>query len=247
MNKHINSNERHTCLSFTVQELQEQKPKSFFKRFFNAIRTSCKEVKTKNLKGKIQEFQKHSTLMIEQLHSVKNALEKQIENDVFKHVKDAIDPMIRDLKQLQMKTQQVKDENDCPAKQKYETFKHKAKLWLDLQNKSRNRSDVIEVICNHLFKETEEQIEKDLNFIENYKETLLNPLKISSEEKENLKERIHKKLMLHTSKLTKLKMRPETMDLQDITLWKANTIEKRSFHFTKALKAIDGVLHINDE
>lgn len=251
MNKSIETDEHKIITSLSHQEIKSKKSENIFKRFFSAIKAPFREAQPPSLKGKIQEFHNHSNTIIEQLCSVKNLLEKQIEGEVFEHVKNAIDPMIRDIRKLQERTQKLrlKTENEIFASPKYEMCKHKAKLWIDLHSQSEysdvNNSDVIETLCNHLFKESEENIKKDLHIIKNYKENALAHLKISKQERKNLETSIHEELRHHTEELKKLKNKPQNMALEELEKWKSQTHEKRSLHFSKALKVIDEAVLIS--
>lgn len=221
---------------FQLQPGESNTPTSCFKQIIQSLK-SLRVRESEPLKGRMQETSNHSKKIVEQILSIKKIVEEQIEKELLEHIRNAVEPMIREIQKIQ---EGALSEEQTSAR--YSAWEQKAKLWLELQNKTHSRTEVIKTVTHLLFVGMKERIDQDLNIIANYQSQIVSQLTISQEELCMLAKDLEGSLSTHTAALSLLKEASPPLELEQIAAWKAHIDQTRNDLFENALQEIDAIV-----
>lgn len=224
--------------------IKKNKQKSLFINFIDSIKNiffpSPPQVPAQESSSR--EIQRHTDKTLDKLLNIKEKLKSKIDEELFKQVEIAIDPIARDAKRIQKMIASANGKEDLKTNKKYHQWTAKAERWVKLDSKLNLQISIIEAIIEQTFTETKEQIDQDLQIIEDYKAHLVANLAVTTEEKESLEKLIAHHLSIHTKELINLKEKPNTLEISKITTWKNEIDQQRTLCFENALHKIDAII-----
>ncbi len=230
-------------------KVRSLKQPSLFERFTRTIQKSLSLFQKKGeqdiqLIGRIQELNRTSKEVLQELVAIKGELQIQVDPLLFSHIESVVDPLIRDISKIQA----TLDNEKSPAQQvhvlkRYNQWIEKARAWIKLKNhNSDDKIKIIDAVMNHLFADFLERIERDLQVIRDYQHHMLENLAIEGQEVDGIRAEIEKKVEPYLNSLHSLKQIPNHLSVKNLPKWKENVDRRRQKYFDGALFAIDRIV-----
>jgi hypothetical protein len=223
----------------------EAPKKNVLIQFFEKIKQTFQGFKNEpdvKLSGRVQQFNQTSVIVLQKLKFIKEELKIKIDNELFAHVENLMDPMTRDALSIQKMIVRQSVVDQAKAYKRYSNWIAKAGLWVDLEAKIHDKQAVIDAMIQHIMHESDELIEQDLQVILDYKAHLLDSLSLSEEEYDNIQIRLEKEFVPHEKALLALKEKQAFKELGDVFHWKDEVDRLRAKHFDRALYEIDKII-----
>lgn len=233
---------------FYPQKPEKQSP-SILNRFVDRIRSTFQKFQNKpehdfHLTGRIQDLQKTANSVLEQLSTIKDEMRKEIDKDVFSHVEDVIDIMIKEVSRLHQSMERPGSvTHHAKTYQRYSQWIEKAKLWVQICSMANDKEAIVKAIIRYTVDDFLQVIDRDIQVINDYQEHMLDALAVEEDEKIALAQRLDLRLDPYLKALSALHVKPRDLPLQEIALWKAQVDKRREKYFEAALHAIDKIIN----
>ena len=231
---------------FYPQKL-EKWPTSMFSRFIDRIRSTFQRFQNKpqpdhELAGRIQDLQKTANSVVKQLHTIKDKLKNEIDQELFSHVQEIIDPIIKEVSRLNKSIgQPTSVVHQAKAYQRFSQWIEKAKLWIQFCSKTNDKEAILKAIIRYIVEDFLEVIDRDIQVINDYQNHMLDALAVEEEEKLTVLKNLN--LEPYLQGLRSLQTKPNELSLHEIALWKAQVDKRREKYFDEALHTIDKVIN----
>lgn len=232
-----------------IHKEAEKNKQSILNRFVDRIRSTFQKFQNKptqdfQLTGRIQDLQRTAFTVMQELEVIKQELKKEIDADVFFYVEDVIDPITREVSRLNKSLEQPGTvTHQAKAYQRYSQWIEKAKLWIQVCSKAKDREGILKAIIRYTIDDFLEVIDRDLQVLNDYQEHMLDALAIDEEEKIALAQRLELRLEPYIKGLNELRVRPMDLSLQQIAIWKSQVDKRREKYFDASLHAIDKIIN----
>ena len=232
-----------------IQNKAGRSKQTILNRFVDRIRSTFQKFQNKpsqdpQLIGRIQDLQRTAFTVMQELEVIKNELKKEIDAETFSYVEEVIDPITREVSRLNKSLEQPGTVTyHAKAYQRYSQWIEKAKLWIQICSKSKDREGVLKAIIRYTIDEFLEVIDRDLQVLNDYQEHMLDALAVDEEEKIALAQRLEVRLEPYIKGLNDLHQRPKDLSLQEIAIWKSQVDKRREKYFDASLHAIDKIIN----
>jgi hypothetical protein len=235
-----------------TQQAIEKRKLNIFDRFIDRIRStfqkfqgdSEKQEKEKQLHGRIQDLHANADAILSQLQTIKEELKKDSSPEVFSHVEEVVDPIIREVSRLYNSLEQPNSvTQQAKTFQRYSQWIEKAKLWVQIYSKADNKEAIIKGITHYIVEDFLEVIDRDVQVINDYQEHMLDALALDDDEKVELALHIEARLDPYLRGLNDLRTKPKDLSLHEIAVWKAQVDKRREKYFDATLHAIDKIIN----
>lgn len=224
----------------------EKKSGNFFQRIQNLFKpqTQIQEVK---LSGRIHELQKTADRILFDLLLFKSEAETKVEPYLFSIICTAIDPIIKEIVQIQ-KLREHQNSATWQVKnfQRYTDWLEKAKAWVELKDRCEETNVLYQAALNHTIKEFQARIDRDLQVILDYLNHALSNIDIQPNEGKLLRDQLIQKLDPHLLKLNQLKNPAPEITLETLIVWRSTSDTSRETCFGEALHIIDTLVSQNN-
>jgi hypothetical protein len=234
-----------------IKNNQETPKKTFFERvrsFLPSFRKNEPDSQ-KRLVGRIHievHLDAHKTL--EELKKMKEWMQTELvggdAGELWTSIEAVINPMIREFTQLDRKVSNIRNEDEKnQAIQVVTDWVEKAKGWVALCSKPHDREDIINAVVAHTMEMTKKVIERDVKTLFDYREHELSALELDIKGIQELELLLDEALLPYIGGLISLEqIKPESLQLQALSNWKAEIDMARNRYFNQALHAMDNVI-----
>lgn len=192
------------------------------------------------LAGRIRELDDNAKDVLKVLSNVREDLKKEVDGELYSYVESVMAPMIRDVERVK---NIVKNDGAIHAQvgafNKYNQWIDKAKLFVHVCNTAKNKDDISKVVVQHTIDDFTAIVDRDLQLVEDYQGHLFTELKITKEERRELKKELDEDLEYHIESLIELKNYPKKLNLENLNEWRIGADQARDFHFNTILQIID--------
>ena len=218
-----------------------------FLPFFGVSR----EQEQRSLVGRIHaQLQKDAHAMLIQLQTLKESLQKELDNEddgqLWSSFEAVINPLLREYRLIERQLIQPTDgeqENDNKIKNVNQWI-DRAKLWVSLCSKPTDRCNMIQAVIDHTLHVLDMVIDRDLKTLDDYKEHELQLLGLGEEAYAVVRNRLDRDLAPYIDGLHQLKnQKPVDIELQTLVRWKVHADEERNHLFNAALQMIDNIVN----
>lgn len=226
----------------------EVKP-TFTDRFFKRIKESFEFFQNKNsdsefekkLTGRIYELQKTVNEVIDQLHLIKRELSQELgDQELYELVEAIVDPLIKNVDRI--RSNSFRGENEEVAYKRYTAWIEKAKIWVQIRSKAKEKDLITQAVIKHTVESFHEIVDRDLQVIQDYEDHMIETQLIDHPGAEKAIQQIQEKLEPYLESLTMLKDKPRSLTIQDLPSWKMRMDKLRETYFEAALHVIDKIV-----
>lgn len=191
-------------------------------------RTFISEQANADLDNKVLELHPVAKEIRQDLEKIVSEFQK--EEDIYPYVKEVVDPLIREVDQIQSTLNKDKTEL---ALVKYTQWTEKASLWVHLCSKAGDKERLTRLITHNILEKCAEIIDRDIQLIEKYLHTATN---------DELKQKqIASELAPIIQSLQTLKRSQLKLKLSEVSDWKKHFDLERSRLVNSALLIIDRI------
>jgi hypothetical protein len=219
----------------------------FFGRLVEKLKYSFLASSQPSLAGRVQVqlLQQHADILLEQLVSLREQLQQQLDEGLFQFVEPLLAPMAKDIRRIQKLMSQ--DGALLPQGRSYKKYLDwiaKAKIWVELSSQLDDQVAIVNAVISHSLAEAGSSIDQDLQLLADYQSHQLATVPLANGEKQQFSLKLQRKLAGHIQALNGLKEKPLKMKLQHVYSWKAEVDRKRSGYFERALQEIDAMVQM---
>lgn len=213
----------------------------FFQKFNGLFKVEAQPLNEGKLSGRIHQLQNDVDALVDDLLSIREELEAEVDSKLPSLISSVVDPLIKEINRVQKaKEFQVSAAQQVKVSTEYSAWIEKAKRWIELCTKRHQQKEAIsKAVMEHTIYEFHIRIDRDLQVIQDYLNHAMDSLQANDLIKNELKDKLEPELSHHLFELYLLKDHPPALSVESLQKWRAEADAARESYFSAALHTID--------